>query len=312
MQQTPFVSVIISFLNEELFLAEAIESVLSQTYSNWEIILVDDGSTDNSTAIAKKYALSYPGKIIYTDHEEHSNRGLSYSRNHGISHSKGDLMTILDADDVWLEDKLKFQVELMIANPKAEMLCEASAYWHYPWQIKDPNLKIVQVGKERDRLFRPLELVKHLYPLSDGDAPCPSGIIVRRNCLLKHGGFESHFTGKFQLYEDQAFLHKFYLNEYIYISSACNNLYRQREGSLVHSIIKEGEYNSVRKYFLEWLEKYIMQNNIDEKELQRLMTRALLPYRNPEKNPFKKLASRVLRKLKKSRSRISYGLQSPE
>src|SRR5580765_6761452 len=119
MQRVPLVSVIISFLNEEIFLAESIESVLSQTYTNWEIILVDDGSTDHSTAIAKKYALSFPGKIIYTDHEEHSNKGLSYSRNHGISQSKGDLIAVLDADDVWLEDKLKLQVELMTANPKA-------------------------------------------------------------------------------------------------------------------------------------------------------------------------------------------------
>jgi hypothetical protein len=77
-------------------------------------------------------------------------------------------------------------------------------------------------------------------------------------------------------------------------------LYRQREGSLVHSIIKEGEYNSVRKYFLEWLEKYIKQNNFDDKELQRLMIRALLPYRDADKNTFKKLALRVLRKLKKT------------
>jgi glycosyltransferase involved in cell wall biosynthesis len=304
MQKIPFVSVIISFLNEEVFLAESIESVLSQSYSDWEIILVDDGSTDNSTAIAKKYALSYPGKIIYTDHEEHTNKGLSYSRNHGISHSKGDLIAILDADDVWLEDKLKLQVELMTANPNAEMLCEASAYWHYPWQSRNANLKIIQIGRERDRLFRPLELVKHLYPLSDGAAPCPSGIMIRRNSLLKHGGFEAHFTGKFQLYEDQALLHKIYLNEHVYISSACNNLYRQREGSLVHAITKEGEYHSVRKYFLEWLDKYIVQNNIGDQEIQNLLRKALLPYRQPEIHAVKKLGLRILQKLKKYRSHI--------
>jgi glycosyltransferase involved in cell wall biosynthesis len=312
MQQVPLVSVIISFLNEEVFLAESIESVISQTYSNWEIILVDDGSADNSTAIAKKYALAYSGKIIYTDHPEHSNRGLSYSRNYGISHSRGDLIAILDADDVWLEDKLKLQVELMTENPKAEMLCEASAYWYYPWETHNTNLKIIHIGRERDRLFQPLELVKHLYPLSDGDAPCPSGIMIRRNSLLKHGGFEAHFTGKFQLYEDQALLHKIYLNEYVYISSACNNLYRQREGSLVHAITKEGEYHNVRKYFLEWLDKYIEQNDIGDKEIQNLLRKALLPYRQSEIHTVRNLGLRILNKIKKYKLHFSNVLHSSD
>ena len=59
------VSVIIAFLNEEQFLAEAIESVIDQQYDNWELILVDDGSSDNSTSIAKRYVELFNGKIIY-------------------------------------------------------------------------------------------------------------------------------------------------------------------------------------------------------------------------------------------------------
>jgi glycosyltransferase involved in cell wall biosynthesis len=297
--QFPLVSVIISFLNEEAFLAESIESVIPQTYSNWELILVDDGSTDNSTAIAKKYALSSPGKIIYLDHEKHANKGLSYSRNFGIAASKGDLIAILDADDVWLKDKLKLQVELMLANPTAAMVCEASAYWYYPWNTPTARLETIQIGTVRDRLFQPLELIRSLYPLSNGDAPCPSGIIIWRTPLLKHGGFESEFNGKYQLYEDQAFLHKIYLNEFVYISSACNNLYRQREGSLVKKITKNGDYDCVRRYFLEWLEKYISQNNIREKELQRLMQKALRPYRHPERYKVKKWVRGIFTRIRK-------------
>lgn len=299
-QQFPLVSVIISYLNEKDFLTESVESVISQSYSNWELILVDDGSTDQSSNIGKKYAECNPDKIKYTDHESHANKGLSFSRNHGIAVSRGDLIAILDADDVWLKDKLKVQVELILANQKAAMLCEGSVYWHFPWQNEPNQKEIIHIGKERDRLYQPFELIKHLYPLSDGDAPVPSGIIVWRDILLKHGGFESHFSGKYQLYEDQAFLHKIYLNEYVYISSVCNNLYRQREGSLVKQIIKDGEYENVRLYFLEWLEKYIKLNNFQHKDLHRLLNRAFEPYRKPEKYVVKKYLSGIYNRLKRT------------
>ena len=292
-KESPLVSVIISFLNEEKFLSESIASVISQSYPNWELILVDDGSTDRSCEIGKKNAADYQGKIIYTDHEGHANRGLSFSRNRGIDVAKGDLIAILDADDVWLADKLNVQVNLLRQNPDAAMLCEGSVYWHYPWQNEPDQKEVIQIGKEQDRLFKPFELIKHLYPLSNGDAPVPSGIIVWRDILLKHGGFESHFTGKYQLYEDQAFLHKMYLNEFVYISSFCNHLYRQREGSLVQQITKDGEYESVRLYFLEWLEKYIEVNKLHQKDLDKLLKAALEPYRHPEKYRLKKFLSRI-------------------
>ena len=294
------VSVIISFLNEEKFLPESIESVISQSYTNWELILVDDGSTDRSTTLAIQYTKAFPEKIFYTDHEGHANRGLSFSRNRGIHLAKGDLIAILDADDVWLADKLKVQVNLLLENPEAAMLCEGSAYWHYPWENEESQKEIIQIGKDQDRLFKPLELIKHLYPLSNGDAPVPSGIIVWRDKLLKHGGFESHFTGKYQLYEDQAFLHKIYLNEFVYISSVCNHLYRQREGSLVQQITKDGEYESVRLYFLEWLEKYIEINKIHDKSLDKLLKAAFEPYRHPDKYRFRKYLSKIAHGFKRN------------
>lgn len=286
---TPLVSVIICFLNEKRFLKEAIESVINQQYKNWELILVDDGSSDNSSQIAKDYAAQGQSKIIYADHEAHSNRGLSASRNLGISRVRGELVAFLDADDVWLEQKLQKQVDLMIVYPRASMLCEASEYW-YSWYDKARQDIIIQVGKVRDCIFEPPELIEMLYPLSDGAAPCPSGIIIKKEVLEKHGGFEAHFTGKYQMYEDQAFLHKIYLNEPVYISSQCNNKYRQREGSLVEKVTNEGSYYVVRKYFLEWLQNYIAQNNIQHQIVRQGLKRAfepvvtvLMPVYNAEK-----------------------------
>src|SRR5262245_42468246 len=89
MSSAPLVSAIIIFLDEERFLAEAIESVIAQSDRDWELLLVDDGSTDGSTAIARGYAARMPDRIHYYDHEAHANRGMSAARNLGLGHARG-------------------------------------------------------------------------------------------------------------------------------------------------------------------------------------------------------------------------------
>lgn len=285
---TPAVSVITAFLNEERFLAEAIESVAGQQYTSWELILVDDGSADGSPDIAREYAKKYPEKISYVQHEGAENRGLSASRNLGISRARGALVAFLDADDVWMPEKLQVQAGIMHAHPQAAMLCEASEYW-YSWN--DPSAKdvLIPVGVNREGVFHAPELVKQLYPLSAGAAPCPSGIMVRRSVLERHGCFEAHFTGKYQLYEDQAFLHKIYLNEPVYISHLCHNRYRQRAGSLVHQVTGDGNYHVVRRYFLQWLREYIALQGLDHPAVNNLLNKALSRYRRPAARLWAKL-----------------------
>ena len=276
------VSVIIPFLNEEKLLAEAIDSVLKQTYNDWELILVDDGSTDHSSEIAQQYAANFPQQIRYFDHDGHCNMGLSHSRNLGISKANGSFVAFLDADDVWMKHKLAFQMELFRLHPRASMICEASEYWFHQWDDPTKQDVIKQIGKERDRLFEPPELLRQLYPLSDGPAPVPSGVIVRKTVAMKHGGFESQFSGRYQLYEDQAFFHKIYLNEPVFISSLCNHRYRQRRNSLVQTIRREGNYLAVRRFFLDWLTEYIKQHQLQSRMISRLINRAMMPYRHPK------------------------------
>src|SRR5687768_14229125 len=80
----PTVSVIIIFLNAGPFIEEAIASVFAQTFADWELILVDDGSTDESTAIAQQYASLRPEQVRHYEHKDHLNQGMSASRNRGI------------------------------------------------------------------------------------------------------------------------------------------------------------------------------------------------------------------------------------
>jgi glycosyltransferase involved in cell wall biosynthesis len=75
MDNKALVSVVLIFLNEERFIQEAIDSVFAQTYENWELLLVDDGSTDESTRIAQSCSARYPQKVRYLEHKAHQNRG---------------------------------------------------------------------------------------------------------------------------------------------------------------------------------------------------------------------------------------------
>src|SRR5438105_10809941 len=126
----PLVSVVIIFLNGGKYLQEAIESVLAQTYTNWELLLVDDGSTDASTGIAKDYQQRDPGRVQYLEHSGHENRGMSASRNLGIGRASGALIALLDADDVWLPDKLAQQVAIMQRHPEVGLLANPALYWY--------------------------------------------------------------------------------------------------------------------------------------------------------------------------------------
>lgn len=268
-QDTRTVSVVTAFMNEAAFLAQTIETVLAQTFTDWEYILVDDGSSDGSAAIAKKYAASYPGKIFYFEHEGHANKGVCATRNVGISRSKGEYIALLDGDDLWLPQKLEKQVALARLFSMPDMLCEATHYMDKGRNAKVENID-VPVGAEPDKMYYPPTLGTMLYPLGDGDAPCVSSLLIKRNFINSIGGFEESFTGKNSFIEDQAFLFKIYYHGSVYISSLCNNLYRQRPDSSMHRLLNEGVYREGRKYFLQWLKKYMKAQPEKYKELQSL------------------------------------------
>ena len=110
----PLVTVITPIFNAQNFIAETIESVIDQTYQNWEMIMVDDCSTDNSRDIVKKYEVK-DSRIKLIELEVNFG-GPARPRNVGLDISKGDYLAFLDADDVWLENKLQVQINEMLIN----------------------------------------------------------------------------------------------------------------------------------------------------------------------------------------------------
>jgi glycosyltransferase involved in cell wall biosynthesis len=111
----PLVSVVIPVYNTEKYLAEAIRSVLAQTYRPLEIIVVDDQSTDNSAAVARSFADA-------TYYRSNSHSGIGPTRNLGVQHVKGQFLSFLDADDLWPPDKISWQIAAMAESPSRDII----------------------------------------------------------------------------------------------------------------------------------------------------------------------------------------------
>jgi glycosyltransferase involved in cell wall biosynthesis len=275
--KVPRVSVVAIFLNEASYLREAVESVLAQD-CDCELILVDDGSTDDSSEIAREYARRYE-RCIYVEHPGHANRGMSASRNVGVKAARAPYVAFIDGDDVWPQGKLREQLEVLDAHPEVGMVAGAACYWR-SWQGGEDE--IITAGHVLDQPVPPGEATTELYPLGLKQPPCPSVLMLRRDVLERVGGFEERFTGPLQLYEDQAFLAKVYLETAVWFSSQCWLFYRQHDRSCVAESHRRGTYHSVRRQFLEWLEDYLSERGgRGRSEIWTSLRRAQFRYRHP-------------------------------
>jgi glycosyltransferase involved in cell wall biosynthesis len=274
----PTLSVITIFLNAERFISEAIESVLAQDFRDFEIILVDDGSTRECTTIARDYVARYPRIIRYLEHPGHQNRGMSASRNLGVWAARGEFIAFIDADDVWEKTKLGDQLAIMNAFPEIGMVCGAARYWS-SWNGGDDV--IIPTGHRSNTVIRPPEAALALYPLGKASAPCPSDLLMRRRLVVSLGGFEEHFTGPRQMYEDQAFLAKLYLASPVYFSDKVWLNYRRHPDSCIEQVTRQGRYHEVRFYFLNWLEAYLSVTPQPDQRVFAALRRALWRYHHP-------------------------------
>jgi glycosyltransferase involved in cell wall biosynthesis len=282
MSHSPLVSVIIPFFNAQRFIGEAIDSVFAQTYDDWELILVDDGSSDRSGEIAHRYAEDHSEKVIYLDHEGHANRGACASRNVAIRHARGEYIALLDADDVWLPRKLEQQITVLTSQPEAAMVYGATQYW-YSWTGEPQATErdyVRPLGVPSNQLFEPPTLLI-LALESKAPTPGPSNILLRRRTMEQVGGFEENFNGMYQLYEDQAFLAKVYLNAPVFVSLECWDRYRQHPESCVAAAKTSGTKHRVGLFYFKWLERYLLARGIDDPGLWKALRRKRMRYRHP-------------------------------
>jgi len=169
----PKVSVIIPAYNNAKFLPETIESVLKQTFADWEIIIVDDGSTDNTQEVVAMYLQNHPGKIKYFRQE---NGGTAQARNRAIKESKGEYLGLLDADDLWLPEKLAVQVPIMEANPELALI-SSETYAIDAQSNRIGHWKVAKMPNTFECLFE----ANHIYNLT---------ALARKSCVEKIGGYD--------------------------------------------------------------------------------------------------------------------------
>ena len=170
----PKVSVIIPTYNSANYLPEAIESVLAQTYKDFEILVMDDGSTDNT----KDVVAPYLDRIIFL---EGPNGGPSKARNRAILESSSEYVAFLDADDIWYPDKLDRQITIFAENQ------------HYSLVHSDASYTRIYTSQEDRTWFSLKKRVKSGWIFSElltENFIILSSVIVKRDCLNRIGLFD--------------------------------------------------------------------------------------------------------------------------
>jgi glycosyltransferase involved in cell wall biosynthesis len=275
----PAVSCIIIFLDEERFLGDAIASVMGQTWRSWELILVDDGSSDRSAGMARDIARENPERIRYLRHADGANLGMSASRNLGLAAARGRYVGFLDADDVWLPDKLDEQVAILDARPDVGMVYGRTMLWQ-SWQREPGRTSLdhfIDLGVAADSTVEPpallVQLIENRY-----QTPTTCNALIRRSVVERLGGFEPHFRGMF---EDQVFFMKVCLAERVHVSSRCWAKYRQRTDSCSAGAERSGAVAEARERLLTWLQTYLRQQASDSGAVWRALDRERFALRAP-------------------------------
>jgi glycosyltransferase involved in cell wall biosynthesis len=225
---------------------------------------------------------------------------MSAARNLGIRNSCGSWIAFLDADDVWLPDKLAEQRALVSSNPEAGLCYGSPLYW-FSWSSELSRFRDCQPGISvpPETLVQPPELMLRNYPLGEGPAPCPSDMVVSRAVVDSVNGFEESFGDIYQMYEDQAFLAKVYLSAPVYVSGHCWTRYRQDLGSCTPSIRDSAAYGEVRRFFLYYLEQRLLAHGNRDPRIRYALERAWWPYRHPLFAKITRLYRRGTRRLRR-------------
>lgn len=176
------VSVILPTYNRAHCISRAVESVLHQTYSAWELLVVDDGSTDNTEEIIAAYAAS-DDRVRYC--RQAGNRGVSAARNEGIRQARYAYIAFQDSDDVWRADKLEKQMGVFEESPEAGLVyCAMQGVRQDGSAVRIPDVYI-----DRQLLYG------NMYGLLlQGNVIDAPTAVVRRSCLDKCGGFDEELS----------------------------------------------------------------------------------------------------------------------
>ncbi len=206
------VSIIIPTYNRADLLPETLNSIIAQTYTNWECIVVDDGSTDNTANIVQQYAEKH-SKIKLFSHPNHENRGAGASRNLGIINATGDFIAFLDADDFFLPNRFDAERELF-KNVTVDGVYNAIGVHYYSELARKNFMEKFQTGHEDNTYLttvrkrtKPEKLFESLWNINGQHSGYFSldGFTIRRTALQK---LDALFNENLRLHQDTEFLNR--------------------------------------------------------------------------------------------------------
>jgi glycosyltransferase involved in cell wall biosynthesis len=257
------VTVVICFYNEENYLDDSVNSILAQTYSHWELILVDDGSTDRSAEIASRHVASHPDKIRYVAHPGQANLGISHARRLGFSLAKGPYLTFLDGDDVWLPNKLAKHAGILDKHKEAVAVVSPLTYWY-------PDHRYIEKMHYEKGLLPPGRLVTGLLE-ADDNIPSPASLL-RRDAIGDSWLMDDAFPN---IYEDGVIFSKLSLRHWTFYDAESHHLYRMHEKSTTNRMTRL-ERKEAELSFTLWLadllraEKQAELLSVAETKVERL------------------------------------------
>jgi len=250
------VSIVMPAYNAEQYITESIESGLGQTYADIEIIAVDDGSTDSTTAILKVFADKFPDKFRYFSQ---SNSGPAAARNKAIKEARGEYIAFLDSDDIWLPEKLKRQLDKLKKSPEC-------AFIHT--NIIRTDLE----GKEQGTKECAIPEGWIFDALIKGNFICCSSVLAKKSCFEKVGLFnESRDIDKCEDYDMWLRIANQYRCCYVEVPLI---KYRVNPTGHIRSDIKQA-YQRRRRVFLNALKLYKGDKDKLKKEIDHKMMRSM-------------------------------------
>lgn len=289
----PLVSVIVPFHNAGDFLREAIDSVFAQTWDSWELLLVDDGSHDGNQVWAREVANAHPNRIRYLSHPDRKNHGPSAARNLGIAQARGDFIAFLDADDVWVPEKLEEQIAVFARHPEVGMVYGRTLIWHsWTGRLEDGERDhFYSLGFVPDSVVRPPRLFLQLLE-NRAQTPTTCNAILRADVVRAVGGFDESFR---RMYEDQEFFARVALRYSVYVAGSCWAKYRQHPSSITARPERRIQYLRHRRPLLAAMEQHLAASEWSaDSDLRDAVDRETWAARHP----YLHVLSRALRKLR--------------
>ena len=177
----PLISIVIPIYNKEFWVTETLNSVLNQSYRNWECVIIDDGSTDQSLELVLAYTKKHPANWIV---KTITNSGQSFARNLGIELSGGDYIAFLDADDLWHPDKLKTQLDLFLSDPTLELVLSNYVIFR---ERQFAGFRMIRNGSPR-------KLVEDWLSMRGFGGLIESAGMVKRTTLINFGSFSNELS----------------------------------------------------------------------------------------------------------------------